>query len=259
MNASILAALVFIGLAAVILLIWSLRKPHWMGFKDKTLWDWISLLTIPAFIWLGTVVIGAIQQSLERGRIQEIAVQQFFTTISELTLDERVATAPEAGLAIGRAHTTSVLQLVDQDRAGRVLVFISELGVLQDYAVSFEGLDLRGAELKNLNLDNMNFEDSSLRNADLEGGSFRAADFEDADMRGSDLKDSDLRDASFEGARMKGTDLDRADLRGADLRLALGLKQGQVDNTCANAATRLPAGMMVTPEMIANCDGLADD
>ncbi len=233
----------FLELVAVIVLfaaIWLWRRPDWMGTRGKTLWDWLALLAVPAFIGFATVLINASQADIERVRLQELALQQYIDRISDLSLDERATAQPQKSLAIGRAQTTAILQITDKERTARVLKFLQEMDLLQEYAVNLEYLDFSGGELKGLRLDNMDLEGSNLRGADLEGGSFRNVDLEEADLRGADLEDADFRDADFEDALMKGAEFDRTDLRGADLSKAVGLTMAQLEGACMGETTKLP-------------------
>lgn len=252
----------FLEFVAVIVLfsaIWIWRRPDWMGTRGKTLWDWLTLLAVPSLIGFATVMINASQADLERVRLQELAVQQYIDRISELSLDERAIAHPQKFLAIGRAQTTAVLQVTEQERTARVLAFLQEMDLLQAYAVNLEYLDLSGGELKGLRLDNMDLEGSNLSGADLEGGSFRNVDLEEADLRNADMEDGDFRGADFEGALMKGAELDQADLRGADLSGAVGLSLSQLDDACVDETTKLPPKFNSVKAVSAGCSKADDD
>lgn len=250
---------VFLLTLAIIAGVWLWRKPDWMGFGGKSLWDWMTLLAVPSLIGFATVLINAAQADIERVRLQELAVQQYIDRISDLSLDERAIAHPQQSLAIGRAQTTAILQIADKDRTGRVLRFLQEMDLLQEYAVNLEFLDFTGAELKGLQMDSMDLEGSILRGADLENGSFRNADFEEADLRGADMEDADFRGADFEDSLMKGAELDHTDLRGADLSLAVGLTLSQLGDACVDENTKLPGEFQPVMAESAGCSGEADD
>ena len=249
----------FLIALALIAGVWLWLKPNWMGFRGKSLWDWLSLLAVPALIGFATVLINATQADIERIRLQELSVQEYIDRISELSLDARALANPKQSTVIGRAQTTAVLHITDKERTGRVLRFLQEMDLLQKYAVNLENLDFSKAELKGLQMDNMDFEGSNLRGSDLENGSFRNADFEDADLRGADMEDADFRGADFEDAMMKGAELDHTDLRGADLSLAVGLKLSQLNDACVDETTKLPEGFKALKEESAGCLREADD
>jgi len=249
----------FLIALAIIAGAWLFLRPDWMGFRGKSLWDWLSLLAVPALIGFATVLINAAQADIERVRLQELSVQQYIDRISELSLDARAIANPTQSMAIGRAQTTAILQVTDKDRTGRILRFLQEMNLLQKYAVNLENLDFSNAELKGLRLDNMDFEGSDLRGADLESGSFRNVDFEEADLRGADLEDADFRGADFEDAKVKGAELDHTDLRGADLSLAVGLTLSQLNEACVDETTKLPEAFAAVKEESAGCSGQSDD
>lgn len=256
MNIQFIEFLIFL---TIIALIWLWLKPNWMGFRGKSLWDWLSLLAVPALIGFATVLINAAQADIERLRQQELSVQSYIDRISELALDPRALSNPQKSTAIGRAQTTAILHVTDKERTGRVLRFLQEMGLLQQYAVTFENLDFSNAEMKGLQMDNMDFEGSNLRGSDLENGSFKNADFEEADLRYADLEDADFRGASFEEALIKGADLGRTDLRGADLSLAIGLKLSQLDDACVDETTRLPEDFNSVKAESSGCRAEQDD
>ncbi len=250
---------IFLLILAILAGIWLWRKPDWMGFRGKSLWDWMSMLAVPSLIGFGTLFINFTQSDIERVRLQEIALRQYIDRISELSLDERAIAHPQQSLAIGRAQTTAILQIADKERTGRILLFLQEMNLLQEYAVNLEFLDFEGAELKGLQMDNMDMEGSMLRGADLEDSSFRNADLEEADLREADLKNADFRGADFEDALMNGADLYNTDLRGADLSQAVGLTSSQLDDACIDKSTKLPIDITPVLEETLICSQNIDD
>ena len=97
-----------------------------------------------------------------------------------------------------------------------------------------EGLDLRGADLRHVNLslmpltrlraglkyeewENANLEQRSMAVVLMEGASLRWAHLEGAHFYEADLKGADLREAHLEGAHFRGVHLEGAILRGAHL------------------------------------------
>lgn len=246
-----------VGVGVVVLIgLLQWRRPELVGLQDKTLWDGLALFMAPALIVAATAVVTQMQKQVETRRAQETAIQSYIDRISTLVLQGGTTADRERATAIGRAHTAAVLQLAERERAGRILVFLDELGLIGDYVASLEGFDFTDADLKKLNLDGMDFEDSMLRRADLEESSLRWADFELADLRGADLKRTDARNADFEGARLDGAELALADLRGADLSLAAGLTAAQLADSCLDGTTRLPPGLAPIEEATSACRAL---
>lgn len=70
--------------------------------------------------------------------------------------------------------------------------------------------DLKGADLR----------DIDLRGIDLRGANLRYTDLRGADLRGADLRYTHLRYANLRGTNLKGADLKYADLSNADLKYA---------------------------------------
>ena len=249
-NPVMLAALAaLIALSAYL----ALRKPAWSGVRSKTAWDWIALLLVPSMVGFGTFLISASQARVESQRQQEVALQQYYDRISNLALSDAGMT--QTAVVVGRAHTATILSLVDGDRAGRVLLFLNELGALELFVDSLENRNFAEAELKNFSLNGMEYEGSDFQGADLEDGSFRNSDFEDTNLRWADLDGADLRGSDFEGADMKGVELAGTDLRGADLSAALNLKNAMLDDACMDETTRLPSGFSQPTNQTKGCFG----
>lgn len=255
----IISASVFITLVLGVALIWAIWRPDWLGFADKSLWDWLAILAFPTVLGFATFLIAAVQEQIERDRTSENALQLYFSRISELALDERLESRKEVAGAIGRAETLAILHLVEGDRAGRALAFLSEMGLLQTFEVEFEGLDLSGAELKGLNLEGVDFEASELTGADLEDARLRGGDFEDAILVNADFKETDLREASFEGAVLNGAEFRGADMRGALLSEAKGLEEKQLSQSCLDETTELPASFAPVEAPTAACREIDDN
>lgn len=99
----------------------------------------------------------------------------------------------------------------------------------------------------------------SLRGANLAGADFTKAElgrvnFEKAILTGSKFKLANMSRVNLNNARLDGTvDFDeafmfRTRIEGVDLSTAKGLKQDQVDLACGDSKTRLPAGLVPSPD-----------
>lgn len=245
-----------LGIVFLVLIIWILLRPRWMGFANKTLFDWMQIFALPIMVSFGVGGIGLLTQEVERSRTEEQAVQQYIDRISIAFSSQ---TPDQTSLAVTRAQTTGVLRLVSGERASRVLAFLNDLGALDTIAPKMEFLDLNGAEMKGLSLNGFDFEGSDLRRAEFEEADLKGADFEETDLRYADMKDADLRGADFEFAHMNGADLDHADLRGADLSLALGLDDEQLNVACIDETTQLPPDIEMPQFNGPGCVGKAED
>jgi len=72
------------------------------------------------------------------------------------------------------------------------------------------GADMRGTNLQNAILRSTNLCDVDMRGADLEGANVQGADLQGANLRGAILKGSDFQNAILKGADLKGADLTEA-------------------------------------------------
>ena len=84
---------------------------------------------------------------------------------------------------------------------------------------------------------------NDLRRADLAGQDLRSTDLRGATLRGAVLIAVDLRGADLTDTDLLGADLRDADVRGARLGDALLLTQPQVNAMRGDAATELPLGL----------------
>ncbi len=243
------------ALLCTIVLIWVVMRPRWMGLQGKTLWDWITIFAVPATVGIGATVLSLVQVSIQEDRARETALQQYIDRISVLIVD---GTSPTE-IAVGRAQTAAVLRLVQKDRAGRILLFLGDVGLLQQFNPNLEHVDLSGANLKGMPLAGLDFEGSTLRWGELEDADLSGADFESSDLRGADFKDANLSGASFDRARINGADFDHADLRGATLTHAIGGKARQLSKACIDGKTKLPAGIIIAPAQSTGCQGRAEE
>lgn len=235
----------FVGLGLLFPITWALFRPNWMGFSGKTFWDWIVVLAIPSVLGISTVFISAGQARINLERSEEEAVQQYIDRISELAIAGDFADGAIEALAVGRAQTLAVLQIVDGPRAGRILQFLDEIGLVERFVTEIEGLNLASAELKGFSLSGVSMEDVNLAGADLEEADLSSADFEDVDFRNADLKGANLSFASMEEVSLKGAELDHTDFRGVDMSDVAGLDEDELARACLDERTVLPADIAV--------------
>jgi len=126
----------------------------------------------------------------------------------------------------------------------------------------FYEADLRGANLRKGNLSKSDLGRAVLMRADLTGAKLRGVDLSRADLLRAELVMADLSGANLGRADLIEANLVAADLSGADLSganlskailfdpywgAAKGLTQGQLDQACGDAETRLPRGLTLRP------------
>jgi uncharacterized protein YjbI with pentapeptide repeats len=69
------------------------------------------------------------------------------------------------------------------------------------------------------------------------------ANFTNVNFHNADLTGANLAHSNLSGADLTGAVLDITSIKGADLSRAKGLTQAQLDQACADAATKVPAGL----------------
>lgn len=120
---------------------------------------------------------------------------------------------------------------------------------VEGYRTDFSGLSANGASFRGAELQRSNFTNAALVGSTFEKAELGRADFAGAGLGGNVFKFANLARASFKTARIEapldfsGAYMFLTRIEGTDLSGATGLTQAQVDLTCGDAETRLPAGL----------------
>src|SRR5215210_3712614 len=120
-----------------------LTEPSITDPKQRTFWDWLSLLIVPIVLALGGYLFNRSesrrtkddaerQRKADRHiadqRAQDAALQAYLDHIGELLLDKdkplRDSKEDDEGRTLARARTLTVLRRLDGERKGRVLQFL---------------------------------------------------------------------------------------------------------------------------------------
>ena len=110
-------------------------------------------------------------------------------------------------------------------------------------------MDARGASFQNAALQRSNFSKARLDGADFTKSDLGRSQFDGADVGGSRFAYANLARADFRGAKFaapvdfKSAFLFLTRFEGLDLTAATGLVQWQLDMSCGDDKTRLPAGL----------------
>src|SRR5215203_3931137 len=134
---------------------------RWTGFANKTLWDWLQLLVVPAMLALvGFLLAEAqenIQQQAEESRAQDAqdeALQAYLEGMGNLLLDEGLITSQEDEevRTLARARTLTILGRVDGARKRSVVQFLYESQLIEkdQPIVSLSDAFLGGADLSDI-------------------------------------------------------------------------------------------------------------
>jgi uncharacterized protein YjbI with pentapeptide repeats len=198
--------------------------PTWTGFSEKTLWDWLKLLIIPALLAIVAIGFNTLlseQQNATNIYLSQISNQQFSNQQQEATFQaylDRMTDLIENGKladphsssairALARAQTLTALRRLDPERKGHLIQFLHDAGLINNqhpilslYRAFIERADLSNADLRNIDLSNANLRDANLRGAYLNGTSLVNTNLIDAN-----LSNADLRGTYLKGAYLRGT------------------------------------------------------
>ena len=103
--------------------------------------------------------------------------------------------------------------------------------------------DLTRADLTNQCVKQGNLQGAKFDGARLILMCMSYADFRGASFRNTNLAGANLAHAKVDNADFTGADLSIASIKGTDLSRARGLTQTQLDRACADAETKVPAGL----------------
>ncbi|HEU0002636.1 MAG TPA: hypothetical protein VFQ36_17140 [Ktedonobacteraceae bacterium] len=138
----IILSLVILLVLIVLIIIGYLLRWDWTGLNQKTLWDWLQLLIIPAVLTVGGYLFNftttRTEQESTRQRDQterdltldnqrEAALQTYIDKISELLLLEknlRESQPDDEVRTIARVRTLTTLPRLDNKRKASVLQFL---------------------------------------------------------------------------------------------------------------------------------------
>lgn len=120
---------------------------------------------------------------------------------------------------------------------------------IEAYRTSFAGISAQNATFASAEVQRADFSAADLTGVDFEKAELGRANFQKATITGTrfpfaNLSRADFRQATFEGPiDFNMAFLFLTHIEGLDLSAATGLLQWQVDLSCGDADTRLPAGL----------------
>jgi uncharacterized protein YjbI with pentapeptide repeats len=247
----------------------------WTGFSDKTLWDWLQLLSalaIPVLLTVAGFWFAAqqevreakraeLERELAEQRAQDEALQAYLDQMSTLLLEKDLS--DDKVQTLMRARTLTVLERLDPSRKTQVMRFLLEADLVQsmderDPIIALAGANLREAHLRAANLRGADLREADLDSAILSGAILREANLRwadlsnaylspDVDLREADLSHTYLLFAGLNGADLSAADLSgahlrEADLREADLSDAKGVTAEQLEQAKSLEGTTMPNG-----------------
>lgn len=201
---------------------------------QKTLWDWVGLLSslaVPIFAVTFPIQYqhnqqkkAKLQKELEEKRttstLNEEALQVYIDRMSELLVDKNFKnlakknTLRNAILKVAQTRTLSIARRLNQDgeRKGSIVRFLFDAG--------FINITELGLDLKNVDFSLANLVDANLVDANLSGVNLSGADLSHSILKGAYLRNANLSDANLGRADLSGTKLNNANLRKANLKNA---------------------------------------
>jgi uncharacterized protein YjbI with pentapeptide repeats len=118
------------------------------------------------------------------------------------------------------------------------------------YRTHFDGANLTGADLEKSEMQRADFSNATLRDVNFSKSELGRARFAGATIDNANFDFANLARAEFRGANISGdiqftqAFLYRTRLEGQDLSGATGLVQSQIDISCGDENTVLPAGLV---------------
>src|SRR5215204_3184423 len=148
---------------------WRSRLWKWTDFGEKTLWDWLQLLSALA-----------IPVVLAVAGFWFTAWQAYLDQMTELILEKNLRDSKEESevRTLARARTLTVLGRLGPDRKRSVVQFLYESVLVQkgNPIIDLENADLSEADLSLDNLSEADLSDANLRGANLSDGNLNEAD-----------------------------------------------------------------------------------
>jgi hypothetical protein len=221
-NKWILILSLLFGIPAVVLLLlfgFGIFFPHlspsWLGTgaylkpdgeivnAPKTLWDFASLLIIPAVLSFGAIFYNQAVKNTENTKAnvqsQENILQDYIDRMSTLMIDKNLCESEEGAPVRSVARTqsrTTIYRLSGQGK-GLVIRFLKEGGLINvdDAVILTAGLALQGVHLKSAILNDCNFSHANCVNAKMENVQLQNALCFKTNFTGAVLNKADLRNA----------------------------------------------------------------
>lgn len=216
------------------------KKRDRFGFKDKTLWDLLSVFLIPLMIGIGTIGVTWQQNFLSerqhesdqliakenRQKDLQIADEQqkeeilvnYQKEISDLLLNYKLGSSAKGDPVreVARAKTLAALRRLDANREGILLQFLHESQLIRvdQPVVSLADADLHGMVLKSKVqvLDVSTTEQTSDKNASSSTYTISTFGWMSLEEKAPDLSNADLSGTDLSNADLSGINLSRTDL-----------------------------------------------
>lgn len=204
--------------------------------SHRTVWDWMTVLTISAVIGVVALTFTWSQARQQRfvqdQQAKDSALLAYLDTMSGLMFDRHLLDTSdgdeairehEAARDVARARTLVALLAVGPERKRDVVRFLYETGLIsaQNRVVDLTQANLTDADLRKMPLPGIDLSGANLSDGvdepNTRGANLRQADLHDANLDGATLKSANLKDTMLQGASLDDANLRYADLEGAVL------------------------------------------
>jgi uncharacterized protein YjbI with pentapeptide repeats len=222
---------------------------HWAGFQDKTVWDFLELLIVPALIAVSVAYLSiqerkneliqteknnALQRELTDIRLQEERIENYLQKMTDLLTEKSLnrSKAHDPSRVAARSLTGWILARIHHPRRGFILSFLYEAGLLttHDPKIVAKNINLSQVYLPNTDLNNINlsgailvksnFMWSNLKNSNFSHALINESSFFETDFTNCNFKEANLSGAKMKLCNFTNVDFSNANLRGAVLSMA---------------------------------------
>ncbi|MFW5748738.1 MAG: pentapeptide repeat-containing protein [Chloroflexota bacterium] len=214
--------------------------------RARSLWDWLDLLIVPAFLagaalWVNNQIRQR-EHAMERrrhredtlrqaDRYREETLQKYMDEMSDLVLTygRNPSEALENIKAVATLRTVAALRRLDRPRRKELFSFLRHIDWLRGDMSIFEDAEMQGVDLEDANLEGAHLQGAVLERAILKRANLLDAMLQSANLAAAYLSDANLSLADLTSANLNAADLTRADLiktrlNGAYLNEALLVK-----------------------------------
>jgi uncharacterized protein YjbI with pentapeptide repeats len=228
------------------------------GFGNKTLYDWLNLLIVPAVLSVAAFLFNReereaqnrsadqrakaereladqraqIDREISSDRSCEDRLQEYLDRMTNLLLEKGLRNSePEAEIrVVARARTLTALDRLDGPRKGVLLSFLKEADLISqgpEFTQSKAVISLNGADLTGAILLQANLRGTDLRGVCLGGADLRWAQMDGANLAKADFRASNLHKASLRYSHIRAANFSNANLSEASLVFAGSLPSGE--------------------------------
>lgn len=260
---SIVIALLFLAAAIVITLVGGYALDwQWAGLgefrttvspdqiyeRQKTLWDWLDLLIVPAALAVGALLLSRAQQKraleIAADERAERALQNYYDRMSTLLIEHDLSNSSTKNepRAVAQALTLSTIRSIDRNRLVLMVRFLHSARlidasnpIIRLSDSNFARIEFPRLNLYDANLPYINFTDANFRKVNLVAANLSGATLERANVFRGTLYRAKLIGTNMVDADLTGADLGKTDLAGAILARAILENANLADAILINA------------------------